>query len=114
MKTFIGSAVIASALVSWQPHAHATAMVVIDVEAQPLTRAACDKAGLAWDDNGNVCDWKSTEWITQSSPSAASQRATKQGTHVNGHRKTKYTHRPRLKTQVVGRRPFPLFQLFAN
>ena len=25
---------------------------------QPLTRADCDQAGLAWDDNGNVCDWQ--------------------------------------------------------
>ena len=23
--------------------------------AQPLTRAACEKAGLAWDENANVC-----------------------------------------------------------
>ena len=26
---------------------------------QPLTRADCGQAGLAWDDNGNVCDWQS-------------------------------------------------------
>ena len=25
---------------------------------QPLTRADCDQARLAWDDNGNVCDWQ--------------------------------------------------------
>lgn len=23
--------------------------------AQPLTRAACEKAGMAWDENANVC-----------------------------------------------------------
>ena len=60
MKTFIGVAVIASALLSW-PNAHATTMIASDVEGQPLTRAACDMAGLAWDDNGNVCDWKPQE-----------------------------------------------------
>ena len=27
-------------------------------EAQPLTRADCDQARLAWDDNRNVCDWQ--------------------------------------------------------
>jgi hypothetical protein len=25
------------------------------VSTQPLTRADCDKAGLAWNDNANVC-----------------------------------------------------------
>src|SRR5262245_11630389 len=61
MKTFIGIAVIASALVSWQPNANATTMIASEVKGQPLTRAACDMAGLAWDDNGNVCDWKPQE-----------------------------------------------------
>jgi hypothetical protein len=48
---------IAAALVSWQP-AHATAIVAITGEAQPLSRADCESAGLAWNDNGNVCDWQ--------------------------------------------------------
>ena len=26
-----------------------------DVIPQPLTRVDCDKAGMAWDDNANVC-----------------------------------------------------------
>ena len=26
-----------------------------DVSPQPLTRLDCDKAGMAWDDNANVC-----------------------------------------------------------
>ena len=26
-----------------------------DVSSQPLTRLDCDKAGMAWDDNANVC-----------------------------------------------------------
>ena len=26
-----------------------------DVSLQPLTRLDCDKAGMAWDDNANVC-----------------------------------------------------------
>ena len=47
MKTVNGAAVIVAALVPWQPNAHATTMVATDVEAQPLTRAACDKAGHA-------------------------------------------------------------------
>jgi hypothetical protein len=38
--------------------ADAATMVITDVEGQPLTRAACDKARLAWNDNRNVCDWK--------------------------------------------------------
>ena len=31
------------------------AQTVTDPVAQPLTRADCDKAGMAWDDNANVC-----------------------------------------------------------
>ena len=27
----------------------------MDTAAQPLTREDCDKAGMAWDDNANVC-----------------------------------------------------------
>ena len=52
MKAILSAAVITAALVSWQPNAHAT-------EGQPLTRADCDKVGLAWDDNGNVCGTQS-------------------------------------------------------
>jgi lipoprotein-anchoring transpeptidase ErfK/SrfK len=35
-------------LVSSQAHAE-------DVTTQPLTRSDCDKAGMSWDDNANVC-----------------------------------------------------------
>jgi hypothetical protein len=63
MKTFIGAAVIAAALAPWQPNAYAATMVATDVEVQPLTRAACDKVGFAWDDNGNVCDWQPQEQV---------------------------------------------------
>src|SRR4029077_13421896 len=31
--------------------------------SQPLTRAACDKAGLAWNDNRNICDWEPTQQL---------------------------------------------------
>ena len=63
MKTVIGAAVIVAALVPWQPNAHAITMVATDVEGQPLTRAACDKAGLAWNDNRNICDWEPTQQL---------------------------------------------------
>jgi hypothetical protein len=116
MKTFIGAAVIAAALAPWQPNAYAATMVATDVEVQPLTRAACDKVGFAWDDNGNVCDWKSAK--SQSSPTleiaSKPQRATKQSTRVNGHTTRKYTHRQPRQTQVVESRPFPLFRLFRD
>jgi hypothetical protein len=59
MRTIFGVAAIATALVSWQPSAHATTIGATSEEAQPLTRADCDQAGLAWGDNGNVCDWQS-------------------------------------------------------
>jgi hypothetical protein len=55
MKAIFGVAAIAVALVSWQSIAHATTIGAITEKSQPLTRAACDKAGLAWDDTGNVC-----------------------------------------------------------
>jgi len=54
MKAIVGAAVITAVLVSW---AHAGPTIDIPPDAQPLTRADCDAAGLAWDDNGNVCDW---------------------------------------------------------
>ena len=63
MKTVIGAAVIVAALVPWQPNARAITMVATDVEGQPLTRAACDKAGLAWNDNRNICDWEPTQQL---------------------------------------------------
>src|SRR5262245_10836496 len=68
MKTFIGVAVIASALMSWQPNAHATTMFAGDVEGQPLTRAACDMAQFAWNDEGNVCDWPVERAISTAEP----------------------------------------------
>jgi hypothetical protein len=56
MRTIFGIAAIAAALVSWQPSAHATTIGAMSAEVQPLTRADCVKAGLAWDDHGNVCN----------------------------------------------------------
>ena len=61
MRTLLGVAAIAAILVSWQPSAHATTIGATSEEAQPLTRADCSHAGLAWDDNGNVCDWQPQE-----------------------------------------------------
>jgi hypothetical protein len=160
MKPFVGGVVIVLAFMSWQPNGHATQLVATEVEgqpltratcdkaglwwddnanvcdwrpkerlaselitgaiasSQPLTRATCDKAGLAWDDNGNVCDWRSTESTAESSPTieiaSNPRRATKQGTQVTGHTKRKSAHRPPRQTQVVERRPFPLFRLFRD
>ena len=36
-----------------------------DVSPQPLTRADCDKAGMAWDENANVCIANSGEVSSQ-------------------------------------------------
>jgi hypothetical protein len=63
MKTVISATVIVAALVPWQPLAAAATMVTTDLEGQPLTRAACDKAGLAWNDNRNVCNWEPRQEI---------------------------------------------------
>jgi hypothetical protein len=57
MKAIVGAALITAVLVSWAPNAHASTTA----DAQPLTRVDCDAAGLAWDDNGNVCDWQATK-----------------------------------------------------
>ena len=56
----IGAAAIVAALVPWQLNANAT-MITTNLEGQPLTRAACDTAGLAWNDSRNVCDWQATQ-----------------------------------------------------
>ena len=58
MKTIVGAAVITAVLVSW---AHASPNMGTPTDGQPLTRVDCDAAGLAWDDNGNVCDWQATK-----------------------------------------------------
>ena len=58
MRTIFCVAAITVAMVSWQFSAHATTIGAASEEAQPLTRADCDQARLAWDDNGNVCDWQ--------------------------------------------------------
>src|SRR5262245_66488673 len=58
MKAIVGAAVITAVLVSW---AHAGPTLDTPADAQPLTRVDCDAAGLAWDDNGNVCDWQATK-----------------------------------------------------
>jgi hypothetical protein len=60
MKSVIGAAVIVAALAPWQLTAHAT-MVTTRLEGQPLTRAACDTAGLVWNESRNVCDWQPTQ-----------------------------------------------------
>ena len=112
MKTVIGAAVIVAALVPWQPIAQATTMVATDVEGQPLTRAACDKAGLAWNDSRNICDFAESHSSLTSEIASEPQRATKQSTRVNSHTKRKYTHT--RQTQVVKSRPFPLFRLFRD
>jgi lipoprotein-anchoring transpeptidase ErfK/SrfK len=39
-----------------------------DLPAQPLTRADCEKAGMMWNDNVNVCDARSTEEISTAQP----------------------------------------------
>jgi hypothetical protein len=58
MKAIVGAAIIVAALVSWETNAHAGAIILTLADGQPLTRADCDAVGLAWDDNGNVCDWQ--------------------------------------------------------
>ena len=58
MRTIFCVAAITVAMVSWQFSAHATTIGAASEEAQPLTRADCDQARLAWDDNRNVCDWQ--------------------------------------------------------
>jgi hypothetical protein len=63
MRTIFGIVAIATALVSWQPSGHAVVIGAMSEEAQPLTRADCDKAGLAWDDDGNICDWQPQEQL---------------------------------------------------
>ena len=63
MRTIFGAAAIAVALVSWQLGAHAATIGSTSEEVQPLTRAYCNQAGLAWDDNGNVCDWQPPEQL---------------------------------------------------
>lgn len=35
-----------------------TPAVAAETAPQPLTRAACDQAGMKWDDQGNVCSEK--------------------------------------------------------
>jgi len=58
MKAIVGAAVITAVLVSL---AHAGPTIGTPADVQPLTRVDCDAAGLAWDDNGNVCDWQATK-----------------------------------------------------
>jgi lipoprotein-anchoring transpeptidase ErfK/SrfK len=42
-----------------------------DITAQPLTRSDCDKAGLSWDDNANVCGSASADLKNVPKPNAA-------------------------------------------
>ena len=46
-----------------------------DVSPQPLTRADCDKAGMAWDANVNVCVVTSGGSVTQAAPKATNSVA---------------------------------------
>jgi hypothetical protein len=67
MKSVIGAAVIVAALAPWQLNAHAT-MVTTRLEGQPLTRVACDTAGLVWTKSRNVCDWQPTRELGSDKP----------------------------------------------
>src|SRR5918996_4292273 len=58
MKAIVVTAILTAALMSWDPNAHAGTIIPIPADAQPLTKAVCDAAGLAWDQNANVCDWQ--------------------------------------------------------
>src|SRR5262245_44313725 len=58
MKAMVGAAVITAVLVPW---AHADPTVGNPPRGQQFTRVDCDAGGLAWDDNGNVCDWQATK-----------------------------------------------------
>jgi lipoprotein-anchoring transpeptidase ErfK/SrfK len=53
-----------------------------DVAGQPLTKADCDKAGLWWNDNGNVCGSRTADAQTVPKPNAVevlSQPLTRSG-----------------------------------
>ena len=39
-----------------------------DVSSQPLTRPECDRAGMAWNDDANVCGSGSERAVTSSQP----------------------------------------------
>ena len=63
MKLLTLSFLIIGSLAAHQAYAQ-------DVSPQPLTRADCDKAGMAWDANANVCVVTSGRSATQAAPKA--------------------------------------------
>jgi len=48
-----------------------------DIPSQPLTRSECDKAGLVWNENSNVCGFGSEEAKASSSVESSSQPLTR-------------------------------------
>jgi hypothetical protein len=48
-----------------------------DIPSQPLTRSECDKAGLVWNDNSNVCGFGSEEAKASGSVESSSQPLTR-------------------------------------
>ena len=44
-----------------------------DIPTQPLARADCDKAAMAWDENANVCSESSKEAGSQTASEAAAE-----------------------------------------
>ena len=65
MKRLALSLLIIGSLAAHQAYAQ-------DVSPQPLTRADCDKAGMPWDANANVCVVTSGGSATQAAPKATS------------------------------------------
>ena len=48
----------------WEPTQEPSELITRRCPSQPLTRAACGKAGgLAWNDNRNICDWEPTQQL---------------------------------------------------
>ena len=76
MKFLALACLLVGTLIAAQASAH-------DIATQPLTRAECDEAALAWDENGNVCSANSkvAEFQTDLKPAAdvSSQPLTRLG-----------------------------------
>ena len=60
MKFFSLIFLVAGNLISVQASAH-------DITIQPLTRAECDRAAMAWDEKANVCQ-SGSEAVTSNQP----------------------------------------------
>jgi hypothetical protein len=108
----------------------AVTLPVLAVE-QPLNRVDCEKAGMQWDDNANVCGSnektavqviapkieKPTKSVTESKPTPAMVKSSKK-TAASSHRKqvakntshrkhANYKKQPQpVATKPVNRRPF--------